>query len=37
MHFVADFSNALDRNKNENGHVLSIYQHIDAHEITQHT
>jgi hypothetical protein len=36
MHFVADFSNAMDRNKNDNGHVSSIYQPIDAHEIAQH-
>jgi hypothetical protein len=36
MHFGADFSNARERNKNDNGHVSSIYQHIDAHEITQY-
>jgi hypothetical protein len=36
MHVGADFSNAMDRNKNDNGNVSSIYQHIDAHEITQH-
>jgi hypothetical protein len=36
MHFVAEFSNARDRNKNDNGHISSIYQHIDADEIIQH-
>jgi hypothetical protein len=36
MHFVAEFSNARDRNKIDNGHISSINQHIDAHEITQH-
>jgi len=25
----------MDKNKNDNGHVSSIYQYIDAHEITQ--